>query len=95
MSILDPLKEAIRETGSVIASAVSLIEDLVQRLRDAIDNDDLDEVAALTDELEASKNALANAVAANTSAELNEPTLPEDGSDDEAADEPTDPDNAG
>ncbi len=61
------LSSEIAENNSAIQSAVTLINQIAQELRDAAGNQDA--VNALADQLDAQSNALAAAVVANTPAE--------------------------
>ena len=61
---LDKLTTEVSETKTVVASAVTLIEGLAQQIRDL--KDDPVALEALATELDATTNALAAAVAANT-----------------------------
>lgn len=64
------LQEEVAENQSAIDSAITLINGLVNRLREALmAEDSLDQVSALADELDAGNQRLAAAVAANTLAE--------------------------
>jgi hypothetical protein len=70
MSLLDPIKDAVHATEGVIDSTITLIGSLAQKLHDLIANGtdgqiNATEVQALADELNAKKEALAAAVAAN------------------------------
>ena len=66
MSKLDPLHAEVDKTVGVIDSAIAFIAGLVQKLHDALSSDDVTaEVEALTAELEAKQNELAQAIAAN------------------------------
>lgn len=63
---LDALTAQVAENTSVEQSAITLLNDLHQRLADAIASGDPARVIALRDQLAASKDGLAAAVAANT-----------------------------
>jgi len=64
---LTDLKDAVERNTAVVSSAVTLIQGIAEQLEDA--KDDPEEVQALADELNATSQALADAVAANTPAE--------------------------
>lgn len=64
---LDRLTAEVAEAKSVSESAVALLGGLAQQIRDM--KEDPAALAALADELDASTNALGEAVAANTVAE--------------------------
>jgi hypothetical protein len=63
---IDNLRAKVEANGTVINSAVSLIQGLAQQVRD--NADDPAELQALAGQLESSANALAQAVTANTPA---------------------------
>lgn len=84
MSVIDDLRREVRETETVIGSAIALIGSLATRLRNAVANGNMAEIEDLAADLDRQQNALANAVAAGTVAEDEEP-LPE--GEDEPADE--------
>ncbi len=63
---LDTLKSEVAENTSVVGSAVVLLNNLSQMLKDAIASGDPAELAALAATLDSNSNALAAAVAANT-----------------------------
>lgn len=66
MSKLDPLKAEVTSIKGVVASAIALLAGLSSKLLDALNSDNLEvEVASLAADLDASKTALAAAVAAN------------------------------
>lgn len=67
MAILDPLTAEVAESKTIMESAVVLIEGIAAKL-EAAKNDPV-EIQRLADELNASSEPLAAAVAANTSAE--------------------------
>lgn len=70
MSKFDPLKAEVASVTTVIDSAVALIGGLAGHLQAAIASEDVaGEVQAIVADLEASRNSLANAVAANTIAD--------------------------
>lgn len=64
MSYISELEAAVKANTDVIASAVILINGISQKLHDA--GTDPEKLAALTSELTSSRDALAAAVAANT-----------------------------
>ena len=64
MSYITELEAAVKANTDVIASAVILINGISQKLHDA--GTDPEKLAALTSELTSSRDALAAAVAANT-----------------------------
>lgn len=78
MSIIDDIKREVRESNSVIESAVTLIGNLVTQLREGISSDNKAALEDLVAELDRQQNALANAVAANTDVEGTEDALDED-----------------
>lgn len=67
MATLEDLQARVTANGEVIASAITLIEGIAQRLRDAAD--DPEQIAALAAELDAQKGRLSEAIVANTPAE--------------------------
>lgn len=67
MATLEDLQARVTANGEVIQSAITLIEGIAQRLRDAAN--DPGEIEALAAELDLQKARLAEAVAANTPAE--------------------------
>lgn len=71
---IDALRVELADTKTVAASAVTLIENLITRIEGAAD--DGDEIRSITAEFRASKAALANSVAAGTSA-MSEPAADE------------------
>lgn len=79
MADLSEIRTEVEQTGDVVDSAVALITSMADRLDDIAD--DPAEVRALAEELRASKQELADAVAANTPADPGdgdtEPTEPE------------------
>lgn len=66
MAALDDLKREVEETKTVQASAVTLITEIAQKLRDAIAAGDPAALTALAADLDASATTLADAVTANT-----------------------------
>ena len=64
MSKLDDLQAAVAASDKVIQSAVTLINGLAQQIKDA--GTDPAALAAVVADIEANKDALAAAVAANT-----------------------------
>lgn len=66
MAALDDLKREVEETKTVQASAVTLITEIAQKLRDAIAAGDPAALSALAADLDASATTLADAVTANT-----------------------------
>lgn len=75
---VERLSGEVAEIGTVVDSAVTLIEGLAQQIRDSLGDEEA--LGALADELDAKANALASAVAANT---------PSQEPDDEPVPEPT------
>jgi len=69
MSVIDTLAATVAEANTVMASAMSLLKGLHDRLVAAIAAGDMAQVQALADDLHAHTDALAAAVAANTVAE--------------------------
>ena len=65
---LDDLKAKVTANGTVIASAVTLIQGLKAQLDAAIASGDPTQLQALSDQLGQQDQALADAVAANTPA---------------------------
>ena len=66
MSKLDPLHNEVETTEGVIDSAIAFINGLVEKLQAALASDDVTaEVTAITAELQAKREALAVAIAAN------------------------------
>ncbi len=63
---LDRLTQAVADEKTVTASAIALMTNLSQRIRDNADNPTA--LAALADELDANKAALAQAIIDNTPA---------------------------
>lgn len=68
LAVLDDLKAEVEEVKTVEASAVTLLNGLAQMLRDALASGDPAAIQAVIADLDASSNALADAVAANTPA---------------------------
>ena len=66
---LDTLKTEVQETTTVIASAVTLIKGLKEKLDAAIASGDPAQLTALSQSLDTSQQELAAAIAANTPAE--------------------------
>ena len=73
MAALENLRTEVGETKTVMGSAVTLLDGLNQKLKDAIASGDPAQIQALSDELDASTNQLAEAITRNTPAE-GEPT---------------------
>ena len=73
MAALENLRTEVGETKTVMGSAVTLLDGLNQKLKDAIASGDPAQIQALSDELDASTNPLAEAITRNTPAE-GEPT---------------------
>lgn len=67
--IVSRLKDDVAQQTTVINSVVTLLSGLAQRVRDANDNDDTDELNSIADELEHNSTTLAQAVEANTASE--------------------------
>lgn len=61
---LDELKAKVEAQTTVVQSVVTLLTDLAQRLRDAAD--DPAEIQAIADQVDANRQAMADAVVANT-----------------------------
>jgi hypothetical protein len=70
MATLADVKAKVDAQGTVIESAVTLINGISQQLKDALANNDPTAVQAVIDELDAQDQSLAAAVAANTPATL-------------------------
>jgi hypothetical protein len=66
---LDALKKSVADNTTVIGSAITLIQGLKQKLDDAIASGDPAALTALSAELGAQDQALADTVAANTPAD--------------------------
>jgi methyl-accepting chemotaxis protein len=67
MATLADIQDKVTEQQTVIGSAVTLLEQLSQMLRDAAANSaDPAQLAAIADMLDSEKRSLADAVAANT-----------------------------
>lgn len=66
------LEREVSEQGTVVQSAVTLLQQVAQDIRDNADNQR--KINALADQLDAQAQALAQAVAANTPAEGENPT---------------------
>lgn len=75
MALLDELTVEVSEVTEVVASAITLIEGLKDKL-DAAGTDPV-KLKALSDQLHEQRKALAAAVAANTPAEDEEPANPD------------------
>ena len=71
MSKFDVLTEEVAALTDVVASAVAVIDNLATQIEDA--KDDPEEIAAIVADLRAQKDALAAAVAANTTPEVPPP----------------------
>jgi len=69
MGELDTLKTEVSETTTVMASAVTLLQGLKQKLDEAIASGNPEALAALSAELDTNTNALAQAITENTPAE--------------------------
>ena len=65
---LDELQAAVAAEDTVIDSAVTLLGNLSQMLKDAIASGDPAKVAAIASQIDAAKQKLADAVVANTPA---------------------------
>lgn len=91
MADLSALHSEVEEQGTVIDSAVTLLGNLSQQLREHAD--DPDEIRALADQMDQNTNRLANAVVANTAASSEEPAPVggEPNSDEDGEVEPTEP----
>lgn len=63
---LDRLTLEVSENASAVDSAITLITNLAEQIRDALGDEDA--LNALADDLDAKSQALASAVAANTPA---------------------------
>lgn len=72
MASLDRLRAAVTAETTVGQSVIVLLNDISQKLKDAIASGNQEELDALAAELETNKAALATAVASNTPA-ANEP----------------------
>lgn len=70
MADLTKLQEEVQENGTVIGSAITLLNGLKAQLDAA--GTDPEALKALSDQLDSQSNALAAAVAANTPAETEE-----------------------
>ena len=68
MTVLQKLIDEVAETKAVNQSAVALLQGLKTKLDEAIASGDPAVLQALADDLDASTNSLATAVAANTPA---------------------------
>lgn len=68
MSILDDLRAQVEQNVTVTESAIALINGLTAKLDAAIASGNMDEVAALSAQLNAETQKLAEAVTANTPA---------------------------
>lgn len=80
MADFTPIKSAVLALTSVVDSVLSFIDDLQQKLQDAIDGGDEEEVQNIVNEINAQRLELANAIAANTAADDDQqPTGDEDG----------------
>jgi hypothetical protein len=66
---LERLQASVASETSVVASVQTLLTDLAQRVRDANDNDDSDELNTIADEIDQHASQLAAAVTANTPAD--------------------------
>jgi len=78
LATLADLKAKVDAQGTVIDSAVTLINGISQQLKDALANNDPNAVQAVIDELDAQDQALAAAVANNTPAPAPTPEPPVD-----------------
>jgi hypothetical protein len=68
MSAIDDLKADVAANRTVVDSAITLLNGLHQQLMDAIASGDPAALTGLADDLKSQTDALASAVAANTSA---------------------------
>lgn len=66
LATLDDVTAAVAEQTDVVQSAVTLLDSLHQQLQDALASNDPAAIQAVVDSIEANKQALADAVAANT-----------------------------
>lgn len=66
MSKIDDIEAAVANQRTVIDSAIALLTTLHQELSEALEDDDQDRLQAVVDGLEANRNALAQAITANT-----------------------------
>jgi hypothetical protein len=66
MSAIDDLRAAVAAERSVTQGVVTLLQDLNQRLHDAVNADDMAAVSAVVADIKANTDTLAAAVAANT-----------------------------
>ena len=66
MASLDELKGAVAAQKTVVASVVTLLTEISQKLKDALADDDPAAVAAVVADVQASTQALADAVVAGT-----------------------------
>lgn len=78
MSILDPIRAAVAAASTVVTGAIALLNDLHERLQQALADDDTAAVQEIADELGARTSELAAAIAANTAATV-EPDAPNAG----------------
>jgi hypothetical protein len=69
MATLQDVQDSVTANGSVVDSAVALLEGLAQQLADALASNDPNAVQAVVDQINAQKQELADAVAANTPAQ--------------------------
>src|SRR5262245_60668391 len=66
MTAIDDLRAAVAAERTVTQGVVTLLQDLNQRLHDAVQSDDMSAVSAVVADLKANTDTLAAAVAANT-----------------------------
>lgn len=66
---LEGLRSAVAAMTSVALGAVTLIEGLTERLSEALADDNMEDVQAIVDELNAAKDSLAAAITENTVAQ--------------------------
>lgn len=65
---LTELKEEVRQTVELEASAVGFIKGIAQQLKDALANNDTAAIAALAEQLQVERGELARAITDNTPA---------------------------
>jgi rubrerythrin len=64
--LVDELVDEVRRNRDVTASAVKLLESLVAKMQDAIDDEDQEKLQSILDEVKADSETLGAAVVANT-----------------------------
>jgi recombinational DNA repair protein RecT len=70
---MDRLREDVAAQKTVTSSVLTLLNDISNKLKDAITNEDTTAIEAISADLEANTKSLSDAVLANTPAQGTEP----------------------